>query len=73
MICSDSEIGYSTTQHGTSRRHCSLTCIDGRFVVEDVQSTHGTYVNGELIREPRALVNGDVIAAGQVEFRYALG
>lgn len=71
--CSDSEICVATTALGTSRRHLSLECVDGRFVVADYDSSHGTFVNGERISRPRGLAHGDIIAAGQAEFRFELG
>jgi len=70
--CSDSEICMTSTALGTSRRHLSLECVDGRFVVDDCGSSHGTFVNGERIAQPRTLANGDIIAAGQAEFRFEL-
>jgi ABC-type multidrug transport system ATPase subunit len=41
----------------------------GRIVVEDVGSANGTFVNGERLSEPRALMIGDTIQLGNTEIR----
>ncbi|MEA2449180.1 MAG: hypothetical protein QOG63_1112 [Thermoleophilaceae bacterium] len=47
-----------------SRRHARITReADGRFVIEDLGSTNGTYVNGERVAS-RALNPHDVIEMG---------
>lgn len=59
---------------GVSRRHASVVPKgDDRFVVSDLGSTNGTFVNGEAIVEPRVLDNGDLIRMGaaELEFRVA--
>jgi pSer/pThr/pTyr-binding forkhead associated (FHA) protein len=33
-----------------SREHCRIDCVDGEFVVEDLDSVHGTFVDGTRIR-----------------------
>jgi hypothetical protein len=52
-----------------SRRHAQLRVRDGRFVVFDLDSTSGTRVNGQLIRE-KTLDPGDVIALANVDLIY---
>lgn len=50
---------------GVSRHHARLTIgKDSPPVLVDVGSTNGTYVNGELLREPRYLDPSDVIFLG---------
>jgi len=52
-----------------SRRHLRLFTENGRWFVEDLQSTNGTYVN--KLRVDRYRVNpGDKIKAGQTYFRF---
>lgn len=45
-----------------------LTILSDSFV-EDLDSTNGTFVNGERIRK-HALKNGDVITVGKHQFRF---
>ncbi len=58
-----------------SRRHASISWREGYYVLEDLRSTNGTYLNGTLIREPQQLNNGDTIGIGHtvVEFEWPVG
>ncbi len=47
----------------TSRRHAKIVCEAGRFVVHDLDSTNGTFVNGERV-ERRELCPGDRLQIG---------
>jgi pSer/pThr/pTyr-binding forkhead associated (FHA) protein len=50
-----------------SRVHCRLTVLpDGQLEVVDLESTNGTYVNGERIERAR-LSSGDRVQVGRVE------
>lgn len=46
-----------------SRQHCVLETKDGRLVLRDLDSRHGTFVNGVPVRE-RELEHGDLITVG---------
>jgi hypothetical protein len=48
-----------------SRRHAVLRHSDGSVIVEDLDSTNGTFVNGERIRSPIAVGPGDQIRIGR--------
>jgi pSer/pThr/pTyr-binding forkhead associated (FHA) protein len=41
-----------------SREHAMIERRDGRFVLEDLKSTNGTFINGKFI-DVRALNHGD--------------
>ena len=47
-----------------SRRHCQVRKWAGKFLVEDLQSKNGTFVNGDKIAKERPLSDGDLIAVG---------
>jgi predicted component of type VI protein secretion system len=49
----------------TSRRHAKIVCSGGRFVLHDLGSTNGTFVNGERIGE-RELEPGDRLQIGEM-------
>lgn len=52
-----------------SRRHCELAVSeDDELVVRDLNSSNGTYVNGERISGERELVPGDLLTVGDVVF-----
>ena len=50
-----------------SRVHCRLTALaDGGLEVRDLDSTNGTFINGERIQTGR-LASGDRLGVGRVE------
>jgi adenylate cyclase len=53
-----------------SKEHCILEQRDGRFVLRDLGSLNGTYVNGERVRGETVLNHGDDIALGSTRARY---
>jgi hypothetical protein len=54
-----------------SRRHARLAWTGTEYIVEDLGSTNGTFVNGERVSGPRALRSGDRLQLGdQVEFAF---
>ncbi len=48
-----------------SRRHARLTRQGTQFVLEDLGSTNGTFVNGQRLAGPHVLRIGDVILLGE--------
>jgi Nif-specific regulatory protein len=52
-----------------SRQHCVLEADAGHFRLRDLESRHGTFVNGVPVRE-RDLVPGDLIALGGSLFLF---
>ena len=53
-----------------SKEHCIVEQRDGRFVLRDLGSLNGTYVNGERVRGETVLKHGDEIALGSTRARY---
>jgi adenylate cyclase len=53
-----------------SKDHCIVEQRDGRFVLRDLGSLNGTYVNGERVRGETVLRHGDEIALGSTRARY---
>lgn len=50
-----------------SRVHCRLTALpDGELEVKDLDSTNGTFVNGQRVETAR-LASGDRLGVGRVE------
>ena len=48
-----------------SRRHARLTFQGGKYVLEDLGSTNGTFVNGQRLAGPRVLKPGEVVSFGE--------
>ena len=54
---------------GVSRRHASIHWTGDRFVLTDLASFNGTFVNDERV-ESHALKNGDAITMGDCRLRF---
>ena len=52
-----------------SRRHAEIAALGGAYVVRDLDSTNGTFVNGQRIREHR-LQPGDRIGIGRLVIAF---
>jgi pSer/pThr/pTyr-binding forkhead associated (FHA) protein len=57
-----------------SRHHASLSAQGETAIVEDLQSSNGTFVNGEQVGQPRRVGAGDVIGlAGSTMIEVTVG
>src|ERR1700689_3216535 len=56
-----------------SKHHARLLCRDGRFIVTDLKSTNGTYVNGRKIAQATIVREGDKIYIGDFVLRIEAG
>jgi pSer/pThr/pTyr-binding forkhead associated (FHA) protein len=52
-----------------SRYHCWITLEEGATYVEDLASSNGTFLNGQRVQKRVALKAGDLLRAGETEFR----
>lgn len=56
-----------------SRNHARLTAQSGSYLMEDLASTNGTFVNGQRLIGPKLLNPGDVIGLGEtVVLEYSI-
>lgn len=55
-----------------SKRHARLLYRDGRFIVTDLKSTNGTYVNGRKIAQATIVREGDKIYIGDFVLRVEM-
>ncbi len=53
-----------------SRHHCAITGTPAGFVLTDLQSTHGTTVNGERLTIARPLTDGDELVVGATQMQF---
>lgn len=69
IIGRDPECGVQIDSLGVSRRHATIHWTGDRFVLTDLESFNGTFVNSERIWA-HALQNGDAIAMGECQLRF---
>lgn len=55
-----------------SRKHTEIAHRDGRYYVRDLESKNGTFLNGDLIRQPELLKHGDRIKVGPAHFTFVV-
>jgi pSer/pThr/pTyr-binding forkhead associated (FHA) protein len=56
-------------QPGVSEGHAILLYRENKFVLQDMLSTNGTFVNGEAIEDRVVLKNDDVIRIGSINLK----
>src|SRR5215212_8623813 len=61
----DSTNGIAINDAEISRRHARLTFQGGKYILEDLGSTNGTFVNGQRLAGPRVLKPGEVVSFGE--------
>jgi pSer/pThr/pTyr-binding forkhead associated (FHA) protein len=61
----DSTNGITINDAEISRRHARLTFQGGKYILEDLGSTNGTFVNGQRLAGPRVLKTGEVVSFGE--------
>lgn len=69
LIGRTSECDVILYDTGVSRRHARIFIEGGLFYVEDVGSSNGTQVNGEVVKR-QPLKDGDSISLGPVVFAF---
>jgi pSer/pThr/pTyr-binding forkhead associated (FHA) protein len=60
------------SDRGTSRRHARIEYRDGTFLLTDLGSANGTFVNGQRVVETH-LQHGDKVKVGQNEAVVVIG
>ena len=66
----DNEIILPDSQ--VSRHHAEIVMQGGRWLIADLGSANGTYVNGERLTGPRVINHGDLVRVGQTQFRVEI-
>jgi pSer/pThr/pTyr-binding forkhead associated (FHA) protein len=56
-----------------SSLHARVFSRDGRFYVEDMNSTNGTLLNGASLNGEAELIDGDTVQIGDTVFRLEVG
>src|SRR5262245_51233992 len=53
-----------------SKEHCLIDARAGRFVLRDLGSLNGTYINGQRVAGEQGLRNGDEISLGNTRLVF---
>lgn len=53
--------------------HARVFSREGRFFVEDMNSTNGTLLNGATLQGEAELIDGDTVQIGDTVFRFEVG
>lgn len=65
----DSAAEFSVSSPGISRLHARIDLVNGFPIIEDLQSTNGTFVNRQRIFQAKRLEHGDVVHLAELEMR----
>src|SRR5512142_488823 len=65
VIGRDTSSAIAINDAEVSRKHARLNYQGGKYVIEDLGSTNGTFVNGQRLVSPVVLKSGDVISLGE--------
>lgn len=63
---------FPITNDTVSSRHARLSYHHNQWWLEDLNSTNGTYLNGEPVSTPTVIVAGDELRVGQVSLLIAI-
>jgi EAL domain-containing protein (putative c-di-GMP-specific phosphodiesterase class I) len=63
---------YVIISSQVSKEHAEVCRVGDAYLIRDVGSTNGTYVNGQRVTEA-VLVHGDIIHVAHKEFRFGYG
>ncbi|EKQ71050.1 FHA domain-containing protein [Leptolyngbyaceae cyanobacterium JSC-12] len=71
VIGRDRQAGISVPDKRLSRRHALIQYVSNQgFYLIDLDSTNGTYLNGEAVRRPMLLKDGDRVRLGSLSFIF---
>lgn len=65
---------YGGLEQGVGRRHLRLSIQQGQLIIEDLDTTNGTFINGQRLKAgaPHSVKNGDEIRLGKLMLRIQM-
>lgn len=72
LIGRSAEAEVRVNEAAVSNEHARLDLTGSRCTITDLESTNGTYVNGERIFAPTPLHGGDTIRTGSTTFTFVM-
>ena len=70
VIGRDADCRIRLEANAIGRRHCFLKNSPNGWLIEDLGSGNGTFLNGERIEKELLLKSGDIFSIGPVEFQF---
>jgi pSer/pThr/pTyr-binding forkhead associated (FHA) protein/outer membrane protein assembly factor BamB len=67
----DEEADITIDDKRISRQHCKITLVENGYIITDLGSSNGTFVNSQRITE-KPLEDGDQIQIGSSRFKFSL-
>ena len=66
--------GRNGEEYGISRRHARMHFLNGRYMLEDLESLNGTYLNGRRLRPylPEVLHDSDEVRLGKIILKVSI-
>lgn len=72
VIGRDEDCNLRPASPAISKKHCAVYYKDGEPFVRDLGSTNGTFLNDQQVEGERALVEGDKVRVGPLDFTVKL-
>lgn len=64
---------FQIPEPSVSSHHCEILRRGAETVVKDLNSTNGTFINGEPVKESAVIKPGQILRLGQIELRFESG
>lgn len=64
---------FQIPEPSVSSHHCEIRRKGSDFLVKDLNSTNGTFINGEQVKEEAVLKPGQILRLGTIEMRLESG
>jgi pSer/pThr/pTyr-binding forkhead associated (FHA) protein len=71
LLGRDEEADITIDDKRISRQHCKISLAENGYVITDLGSSNGTFVNGQRVTE-KPLEDGDQIQIGSSRFKFSL-
>jgi pSer/pThr/pTyr-binding forkhead associated (FHA) protein len=69
----DPSCDFPLNDQTVSSRHARLSFHQNQWWLEDMASTNGTHLNGEIVTAPVVITHGDELRLGQVGVKIVIG
>ena len=72
IIGKEGEQKFPIKNAGVSRHHARISIVGGKWLLEDLNSTNGTFVNDEILpyKQKKQLKINDIVRFADVKYRF---